>query len=492
MRVPSRVSFGALDFSHHFGSLGQAVPPAIAPELGPLMAGSTPLTDLGDVRLYRRRFIAKGGEVAALGSSGNFPGEGETTLLLYLYGPNAGKADLVLTTEVAVGGWNLLSEDKDGAVYGLSLTVPTGPPIPADSLSSSIDLVKKAVEDAKAQVDVGSDNSYTMALKILDGGRAQSTGALFAVNIFEEMGIISSQAANAYTMLFLDLKGQIQNLYYQINSRGNLIDQFAKALLGFSAKVASVVTPIFDSDVAAAKKIFANFITLRQNTSNAIKSILALSPDLQKAPQTQNALALLNERLNTYNQVLANADRIASARGFSLKDLFGVDTQLSDLGIEAATLTLILTIIGIIISAISAFAFLYPALRGTAEQKEIQREGIILQEYIQTVREYRAKGESEALAIKHATEYIKTLGAFAPSDLEKFTAKAMPEIDKAIAEGKKAEKKEIEKVAIASGEADNAHWPILIGAAIVIGIIIYMKTRKSPQALELKPKRLAR
>lgn len=485
MRLSSLSPFGALNFS-----FGQTVAPVIAPELAFLMEGAQPITDVGVVRESRRNFIVKGNEVATLGTSGTFPGEDETTLIMYNYGPNAGKANLVLTAQVAVQGWSIINENKAGAVYALPIRFPTDPPIPVDSLSTSIDLVDKAIKETQAQTAAGK---YDIALKVLEGARAQSTAGMFVANIFEEMGIISSQAADAFTALILELKGQIQNLDYAIRDRGNLIDQAAKAIINFAAKTASVLAPIFDKDVADAKVAFANFLKIRQEAYSSIKSIGLLAPDLQKTPQVQTALKLFTDRLTAYNQLITNAERIAASRGMSLKDLFGADTQLAGLG-DGGLSALIIGIIGLIISAIMAYAFLVPALTGAKEQKEIQRDAIILQEYLQTIREFKAKGESEALAIKHATEYIKRIGAFAPEDIEKFTNKAMPQINKAIEKGKELEREEIKKVAAAGGESDNAHWPILIGAAVIIGIIIYMKTRKSSQApdLKLKPKRLAR
>lgn len=479
MRVPSRVSFGALDFS-----FGQTVAPVIAPELAFLMEGARPITDVGVVRESRRNFIVKGNEVATLGTSGTFPGEQETTLIMYNYGPNAGKADLVLTAQVAVQGWSIVNENKAGAVYALSIRVPTDPPIPIDSLSTSIDLVDKAIKEAQAQVSAGE---YDIALKVLEGARAQSTAGMFVANIFEEMGILSSQAADAFATLLLELKGQIQNLDYEIRGRGSLVDQAAKAILSFAAKVASVITPIFDKDVADAKVVFANFLKIRQEAYSSIKSISLLPPDLQKAPEVQDALKLFTDRLAGYNQIIVNAERIAASRGMTLKDLFGVDTQLTGLGAEG-TIAIIIGIMSLIISAIMAYAFLVPALTGTKEQKEIQREGIILQKYLDLIERYQAKGESEALAIKHANEYIRRIGAFAPEDIEKFTNKAMPQINKAIEKGKELEREEIKKVAAAGGETDNAHWPILIGAAVIIGIIIYYKTRKKEEPSP-KPRR---
>lgn len=478
MRVPSRVSFGALDFS-----FGQTVAPVIAPGLAALMDGAKPITDVGVVRESRRNFIVKGNEVATLGTSGNLSGKDETTLILYNYGPNAGKAELLLTAQVAVQGWSVVNENKEAAVYALSITVPTVPPIPVDSLSKTISGVDEVVKEMQAQVSAGN---YGAVLSMIDGARAQSTAGIFIANIFEEMGIISSQAADAFTALLLELKGQIQNLDYQVRSRGNLIDQAARAILDFAAKVASVITPIFDKDVADAKVVFANFLKIRQEAYSSIKSISALAPELQKTPQVQNALKLFTDRLTTYNQILTNAERIAAARGMSLKDLFGADTQLSDLGGEGLA-ALIIGIIGLIISAIMAYAFLVPALTGAKEQKEIQREGVILQEYLQTIREFKAKGENEALAIKHAREYIQNVGAFTPEDIEKFTSKAMPQLNEAIKKGKELEQAEIKKVAAAGG-GDNAHWPILIGAAVIIGIIIYYKTRKKEEP-SLKPRR---
>lgn len=470
MRVPSRVSFGTID---NWGSFGQVTPaPAVDPVLAPLMVGATPLADIGSVRENRRRFIVKGSELASLGPSGAYPGESETTLVLYLYGAKAGQAELVLTAQVATEGWSIVDTSLESAAYSVPIVLPSIPPIPIDDLSKTTDLIDKAIADTNTAIKAGD---YATALKVINGAKAQAGAGQYTTNILEDMGLITSDGAQSFIMLFLGYMDQADKLYNEIQNRGTLIDQFASGLVDFVASTTVKIDSIFNKDVDAAKRIVLNFLALRQATYDSIKAIAGLSPEQQNTPQVQDELKLCNDRLAQYNAVVAATERIAGAHGLTLKALFGADTQLSALGIGPGGLA----IIGIILQIALLVVFALPSIMAPSlkQQRELNRQAEIDRLYVQTIQASSARGEADAVALKKGADMLKLMGAFAPEDVEKFGPKALPKIKEAIEKGKEVEQDAFKKALEAAGEGGTP-WSLIIGAALIIGLIIYMKTRK--------------
>lgn len=470
MRVPSRVSFGTID---NWGSFGQVTPaPAIDPVLAPLMVGAAPLADIGSVRENRRRFIVKASDLASLGPSGTYPGESETTLVLYLYGTKAGQAELVLTPQVATEGWSVVDASLESAAYSVPIVLPTIPPIPIDDLSKTTDLIDKAVTDTNTAIKAGD---YATALKVINGAKAQAGAGQYSTNILEDMGLITSDGAQSFIMLFLGYMDQADKLYNEIQNRGGLMDQIASGLVDFIASTTVQIESVFNKDVDAAKRIILNFLALRQATYDSIKAIAGLSPEQQNTPQIQDELKLCNDRLAQYNAVIATTERIAGAHGLTLKGLFGADTQLSALGIGPAGLA----IIGIILQIALIIVFALPSIMAPSlkQQRELQRQAEIDRIYVETIQQSKVKGDADAVALKKAADMMKLMGAFAPEDVEKFGPKALPKINEAIDKGKEVEKDAYKK-ALEEAGAGGTPWPLIIGAALIIGFIIYMKTRK--------------
>ena len=373
-----------------------------------------------------------------------------------------------MTAQVAVEGWNVVSESNESAVYTLPIQIPSIPPIPIDDLSKTTDAIEKALADTNTAIKAGD---YATALKVINGAKAQASAGQYSTSILEDMGLITSDGAQSFTLLFLGYMDQAGKLYNEIQNRGNLIDQIASGLVDFVSSTTVKIESIFNKDVDSAKRIVLNFLALRRATYDSIKAIAGLTPEQQNTPQVQQELKLCNDRLAQYNSVIATTERIAGAHGLTLKALFDADTQLSGVGA--------VVIIGLIVQIALVVVFALPAIMAPSlkQQRELQRQAEIDRAFIETLRESKIKGEADATALKKAADMVKLMGAFAPEDLEKFAPKAMPKINEAVDKGKEVEKDAFKKALEAAGEGETP-WALIIGVAAIIGFIIYTKTKK--------------